>query len=142
MTENAVKARLYRVPFRAWRVVARVSRAAGHARHEVLRRRDLEMLGWLAEQYGARADQLEVLMGCGPRTVQRTVARLRAQGLVRSERMIVGEPASRILRTTWPASAALRAKRSSFATTRPPVSLRRTRSYACWNAGRTIVPPD
>lgn len=93
MRQNAVRARLYRVPLRAWRGVARASRAAGHARPEVLRRRDLEVLGWLGEQYGARVDQLEVLMGCGSRTVQRTVARLRAQGLVRAERMIVGESA-------------------------------------------------
>ncbi len=50
-------------------------------------------LAWLAEQYGARVDQLEVLMGCGPRTVQRTVARLRVAGLVRTQRMLVGEPA-------------------------------------------------
>ena len=118
MTENAVKARLYRVPFRAWRGVARVSRAAGHARHEVLRRRDLEMLGWLAEQYGARADQLEVLMGCGPRTVQRTVARLRSAGLVRSERMIVGEPA-------WvtPTSAGMAVCGSGFGVWRPRIGL-------------------
>src|SRR5271166_174598 len=85
--------RLRWVSLRARRGVARVSRAAGHARHEVLRRRDLEVLAWLGEQYGARVDQLEVLLGCGPRTVQRTVARLRAVGLVRTQRMIVGEPA-------------------------------------------------
>jgi hypothetical protein len=50
-------------------------------------------VAWLAEQYGARADQLEILMGRGPRTVQRTVARLRAAGIVRTQKMIVGEPA-------------------------------------------------
>jgi hypothetical protein len=70
-----------------------MSRAAGRAGHEVLRRRDLEVLGWLAEQYGARVDQLEVWLGCGPRTVQRAVARLRVAGLVRTQRMLVGEPA-------------------------------------------------
>ena len=57
------------------RGVARVSRGAGRAGRELLRRRDLEVLGWLAEQYGARVDHLEVLLGAGPRTVQRTVAR-------------------------------------------------------------------
>ena len=87
-----MSARLRRVPLRA-RGVARASRTAGRAGHEVLRRRDLEVLGWLAEQYGARVDQLEVLLGCGPRTVQRAVARLRAAGLVRTQRMIVGESA-------------------------------------------------
>lgn len=95
-----------------------MSRAAGHARHEVLRRRDLETLGWLAEQYGAQANQLEVLMGCGPRTVQRTVARLRAAGLVRAERMIVGEPA-------WvtPTSAGMAACGSGFGIWHPRIGL-------------------
>jgi hypothetical protein len=118
MRQNAVRARLSRVPFSAWRGMARMSRAAGHARPEVLRRRDLETLGWLAEQYGARADQLEVLMACGPRTVQRTVARLRSQGLVRSERMIVGEPA-------WvtPTSAGLAACGAGFGVWRPRIGL-------------------
>jgi hypothetical protein len=118
MTEKVVRARLRRVPLRAWRGVARVSRAAGHARHEVLRRRDLEVLGWLGEQYGARADQLEVLMGCGPRTVQRTVARLRAAELVRVERMIVGEPA-------WvtPTSAGMAACGAGFGVWHPRIGL-------------------
>ncbi len=118
MTEKAVRARLRRVPLRAWRGVARVSHAAGHARHEVLRRRDLETLGWLVEQYGARVDQLEVLMGCGARTVQRTVARLRTAGLVRAERMIVGEP-------VWvtPTSAGMAACGSGFGVWRPRIGL-------------------
>ena len=118
MAEKAVRARLSRVPFRAWRGVARVSRAAGHARQEVLRRRDLETLGWLAEQYGARADQLEALMGCGPRTVQRTVARLRMAGLVRAERMIVGEPA-----WVMPTSAGMTACGSGFGVWHPRIGL-------------------
>ena len=46
------------------------SRTAGRAEHETLRRRDLEVLGWLGEQYGARVDQLELVIGCGPRTVR------------------------------------------------------------------------
>jgi len=118
MRQNVVRARLYRVPLRAWGGVARVSRAAGHARHEVLRRRDLEALTWLAEQYGAQVDQLEVLMGCGPRTVQRTIARLRAAGLVRAERMIVGEPA-------WvtPTSAGIAACGAGFGVWRPRIGL-------------------
>jgi DNA-binding MarR family transcriptional regulator len=87
-----MSARLRRVTLGA-HGVAPASRTAARAGHEVLRRRDLEVLGWLAQQYGARADQLEVLMGCGPRTVQRTLARLRAAGLVQSSRVLVGEPA-------------------------------------------------
>jgi hypothetical protein len=81
-----------------------------------LRRRDLEVVGWLAEQYGARVDQLEVLMGAGPRTVQRTVARLRAAGLVRTERVLVGEPA-------WvlPTAAGMAACGSGFGVWRPRI---------------------
>jgi hypothetical protein len=100
------------------RGVARASRTAGRAGHEVLRRRDLEVLGWVAEQYGARLDQLGVLLGAGPRTVQRTVARLRAAGLVRTERVLVGEPA-------WvlPTGAGMAACSSGFGVWRPRVGL-------------------
>jgi hypothetical protein len=82
----------------------------------VLRRRDLEVLGWLAEQYGARADQLEVLVGAGPRTMQRTVARLRAAGLVRTQRVLVDEPA-------WvlPTGAGMAACSSGFGVWRPRI---------------------
>ncbi len=103
---------------RSSRGVARASRTAGRAEHELLRRRDLEMLGWLAEQYGARADQLEVLVGAGPRTVQRTVARLRAAGLVRTQRVLVDEPA-------WvlPTGAGMAACSSGFGVWRPRIGL-------------------
>jgi hypothetical protein len=96
------------------RGVARASRGAGRAGHELLRRRDLEALAWLAEQYGARVDQLGVLLGAGPRTVQRTVARLHAAGLVRTERILVGEPA-------WvlPTGAGMAACSSGFGVWRP-----------------------
>jgi hypothetical protein len=67
--------------------------AARRSGHELLRRRDLDMLVWIAEQYAARADQLEPLMRCSPRTVQRTLARLRAAGLISTRRLLVGEPA-------------------------------------------------
>jgi hypothetical protein len=53
--------------------------------------RDLEALGWLGEQYGGRLDHLEVLLGCGERSVQRVVARLRAHRLVRVERVLYTE---------------------------------------------------
>jgi hypothetical protein len=96
------------------RGVVRASRTAGRAGHELLRRRDLEVLGWLAEQYGARLDHLEVLLGAGPRTVQRTVARLHAAGLIRTERILVGEPA-------WvlPTGAGMAAAGSGFGVWRP-----------------------
>jgi DNA-binding transcriptional ArsR family regulator len=94
-------------------VAPRPERRGGH---ELLRRRDLEVLGWLAEQYGARIDQLEVLMGAGPRTVQRTVARLRDAGLVRTERVLVGEAA-------WvlPTGAGMAACSSGFGVWRPRI---------------------
>jgi hypothetical protein len=97
-----------------WRGVAPRSSTMRRGGHEVLRRRDIEVLGWLAEQYGARVDQLEVLMGAGPRTVQRTVTRLRAAGLVRTERVLVDEPA-------WvlPTAAGMAACSSGFGVWRP-----------------------
>ena len=102
---------------RGWRAVAASSRAR-RAEHGVLHRRDIEVLGWLAEQYGARVDQLEVLMGAGPRTVQRTVARLRAAGLVTTRRVLVDEPA-------WvlPTGAGMAACGSGFGVWRPRIGL-------------------
>jgi hypothetical protein len=86
--------------------------------HETLRVRDLETLSWLAEQYGARTDQLDVLLGCGPRTGQRVVARLRDQGLVSSCRLLVGEAAWVI-----PTAAGLRAAGQGFSVWRPSLGL-------------------
>lgn len=75
----------------------------------VLSARDLFVLGWVCEQYGARADQLEVLLGCGPRTVQRLLARLRDSGLIATRRLLVGE-------SVWaiPTSRGLRAAGQGF----------------------------
>ncbi len=100
------------------RGVARASRTEGRAGHELLRRRDLEVLGWVAEQYGARLDQLGVLLGAGPRTVQRTVARLRTTGLIRTERVLVGEPAWML-----PTAAGLAACGSGFGVWCPRIGL-------------------
>ncbi|MGA8365656.1 MAG: hypothetical protein WB709_14235 [Solirubrobacteraceae bacterium] len=81
-------------------------RAAGEP---VLSTRDLFVLGWVCEQYGARADQLEILLGCGPRTVQRLLARLRDAGLIGTRRLLVGE-------SVWaiPTSKGLRAVGQGF----------------------------
>ena len=100
------------------RGVARASRTAGRAEHELLRRRDIEVLGWLAEQYAGRIDHLEVLLGAGPRTVQRTLARLRAAALIRTQRVLVGEPA-------WvlPTAAGMTACSSGFGVWRPRIGL-------------------
>jgi hypothetical protein len=86
--------------------------------HGALRRRDLDVLVWLGEQYGARADQLEPLLGCGPRTVQRVLARLRHAGLVATRRLIVGEPAWVI-----PTSAGLQVGGQGFAVWQPRLAL-------------------
>lgn len=95
---------------------------AGHRRrredHETLRRRDLELVGWLGEQYGARTDQIEVLLGCGPRTVQRVLARLRDAGLIDTRRLLVGDPAWVI-----PTATGLRATGQGFGVWRPRVGL-------------------
>lgn len=85
-------------------VAPRTSRTARRAVQEpVLSTRDLFVLRWICEQYGVRADQLEILLGCGPRTVQRLLARLRDAGLIGTRRLLVGEsvwaiPTSRGLR--------------------------------------------
>jgi len=103
-------------PVRARGVAARVRRDVCDGAR--LRRDDLELLLWLGEQYAARVDQVEALSGCGARTVQRTVARLRDAGLVSTRRILVGEPA-------WvlPTSAGLRACGSSFSPWQPRLGL-------------------
>jgi len=83
-----------------------------------MRRRDLDLLTWLGGQYGARTDQLETLLGCGPRTVQRVLARLRDAGLITTRRLLVGEPAWVI-----PTGAGLRAAGHSFTVWQPRVGL-------------------
>ena len=103
---------------RGWRAVAPRSTTTRRGEHELLRRRDIEVLDWLAEQYAARIDHLEVLLGAGPRTVQRTLARLRAAGLIRTQRVLVGEPA-------WvlPTAAGMSACNSGFGVWRPRIGL-------------------
>jgi hypothetical protein len=100
------------------RGVASDARGERQGSRETLRRRDLEVLAWLGEQYAARVDQLEILLGCGPRTVQRVLARLHANGLIQSRRLLVGEPA-------WvlPTRAGLRACGSSFGVWQPRIGL-------------------
>ena len=107
------------------RVYRRVGVASGashseprRAAREPLRARDLELLRWLGEQYGARVDQIEVLLGCGPRTVERSLARLRAAGLIDTRRLLVGEPSWAIS-----TSAGLRTAGQGFGLWRPRVAL-------------------
>jgi hypothetical protein len=100
------------------RGIAASSRDDRRGGHETLRRRDLELLAWLGEQYAARVDQLETLLDCGPRTVQRVIARLRGSGLVTTRRLLVGEPA-------WvlPTSTGLRAAGAGFGAWQPRIGL-------------------
>jgi hypothetical protein len=107
---------------RSWRSAGRGIAAGAPAEHRgahgTLRRRDLDLLSWLGEQYGARTDQLETLMDCGPRTVQRVIARLRDTGLVTTRRLLVGEPGWVI-----PTSTGLRAAGKHYAAWQPRIGL-------------------
>lgn len=95
-----------------------LARPARDGDHERLRASDVRLLGWLAEQYGAPATQLEPLLDRGERTVQRTVARLRGAGLVQVVRILVGEGAWVI-----PTTAGIRAAGYGFPGWRPTVGL-------------------
>jgi hypothetical protein len=101
---------------------ARLERHAHSARRSapgvLLHPRDMVLLGWLAEQYAATTDQLEALLGCGPRSVQRVLARLRDAGLVSTYRVLVGEPA-------WvtPTRAGLRACGSQYRVWQPKLGV-------------------
>jgi hypothetical protein len=92
-------------------------RAVRPACEAVLRRRDIDVLAWVAEQYAVRLDQLEPLLGCR-RTVQRSVARMREANLVETRRLLVGEPA-------WllPTATGLRACGASFRVWQPRLAL-------------------
>jgi hypothetical protein len=94
------------------------ARPARGGDHERLRTSDVRLLGWLAEQYGAPASQLEPLLDRGERTVQRTVARLGAAGLVQVVRILVGEGAWVI-----PTTAGIRTAGYGFPGWRPRVGL-------------------
>ncbi len=100
------------------RGIAPGSSAGRRGGHGTLRRRDIDTLVWLGQQYGARVDQLEILLGCGPRTVQRVTERLRAAGLVTTRRLLVGDPAWVI-----PTGAGLRAADQAFHTWQPRIGL-------------------
>ena len=54
--------------------------------------RDLRLLGWMCEQYGARLDHIQALTDSVPTLARRIARNLRKAGLVRTERILVGEP--------------------------------------------------
>jgi hypothetical protein len=96
------------------RGIARGCADASATRDLTLRARDLQTLAWLGEQYAARTDQLETLLGCGARTVQRMIVRLAHARLVDVRRVLVGEPAWVI-----PTASGLRACGLAFGVWRP-----------------------
>jgi hypothetical protein len=55
--------------------------------------RDIRLLRWAGEQYGARLDHLQALTGTSMSQVRGIVSRLRAAGLARMERIVVREAA-------------------------------------------------
>lgn len=57
-----------------------------------LRERDLAVLRWMCQQYAARMDHLEALIGRRRKVTDECVRRLRAAEFVRSERIVVGQP--------------------------------------------------
>lgn len=64
----------------------------GRATYEQLGRRDLDILGWVCEQYAARLDQVSSLVGEGPVAAQALVERLCNVGFARTQRYLVDEP--------------------------------------------------
>lgn len=76
------------------------------------------MLRWLAQQYAARTDHIQQLLGCRERQCQRVLARLRAHGLVTWRRILADE-------TPWvaPTAAGIRLSGSGFRVWPPSVSL-------------------
>jgi hypothetical protein len=58
-----------------------------------LSNRDLALLAWIGEQYGARIDHLQTLTGFGASGVRTIVRRMRRAELVRTERIVALQPA-------------------------------------------------
>lgn len=64
---------------------------AGYAKGKEARHRELMMLHWMCEQFAARFDHLEVLIGRSKATVSRLVDDLRRAGYVEARPIMVGE---------------------------------------------------
>lgn len=111
-------ARSRRTTMRGWALERRARSARRGSPGVLLHPRDLVLLGWLAEQYAATTDQMGVLLGCGPRSVQRVLARLRDAGLVSTQRVLVGQPA-----WVMPTRAGLRACGSQYKVWQPKLGV-------------------
>jgi hypothetical protein len=108
----------HRTAVRGWPSERRARSARRGSPEVLLHPRDLVLLGWLAEQYAATTDQLGGLLGCGPRSVQRVLARLRDAGLVSTQRVLVGQPA-----WVMPTRAGLRACGSQYKVWQPKLGV-------------------
>jgi hypothetical protein len=66
-------------------------RRSGRGDFEQLCRRDLDVLGWVCEQYAARLDQVQILVGEGPDVGLQTVERLCRVGFAQTRCYLVDE---------------------------------------------------
>lgn len=97
---------------------ARDGRVRRGPAEQLLTLRDIEVLRWLAEQYAARIDHVQALLGCGDRQCQRVLARLRAHSLVTWRRVLADE-------APWvtPTSTGMRLSATDFRVWPPNVTL-------------------
>jgi DNA-binding MarR family transcriptional regulator len=79
---------------------------------------DLQLVAWLAEQYGAHRDQLARLLCCNPATLGLKIKRLRQRGFVESWRIFADQP-------SWvtPTARGLRACGSPYTVWKPRLDL-------------------
>ncbi|TMK40064.1 MAG: hypothetical protein E6G56_08675 [Actinobacteria bacterium] len=79
---------------------------------------DLGALAWVSEQYGARLDHLDLLLGHHRRSTQRLVRRLREAGLIEARPVLADHPA-----WVWLTPAGQRLAGTGFRVWRPRVGL-------------------
>lgn len=106
------------VVFDSANALAAVKRRRRSPAEQLLTSRDIELLGWLAEQYAGRLDHIQRLLGCGRRQTSRVIARLRAHALVRCELLVGSEP-----RWVIPTPLGLRLSGTGFRAWRPNLAL-------------------
>jgi hypothetical protein len=98
--------------------IRRVATRRNSPAEQLLTRRDIQVLRWLAQQYAGRIDHVQALLGCGERQCQRVLARLRAHDLVTWRRVLVHEQ-------PWvtPTPVGMRLSATGFRTWAPNVTL-------------------
>jgi hypothetical protein len=115
---NAATTDSRHLPFDASRSPVATPRHRRGPSEQILGPRDVEVLRWLAEQYAARVDHLQGILGCGERQTQRVIARLRARDLVHCERLSTHEP-----RWLLPTTFGLRLSLTGFRPWHPHLAL-------------------